>query len=230
MILLHASSNACAGCECENIALRNTAAFAACNDLTLIKRSANDWRGIICGHVTEESLRNCPSGDIGNDDAGEAPSAQAAPRRASIRRAEDEARWRQHRDSEMTKLQDHYYRVRSKLLSCKREEFPQRAAKVDAHLLQAFEELGDVEDVADTVVAHRYRDDPRRRTTPPPKRARTPAPAAAGGGVPAPIVSSTPASHTSKTVSYAVIHISDSEDLEIYDRENRAGGAPSDDD
>ncbi len=99
-------------------------------------------------------------------------------------------------------------------VSCKREEFPQRAARVDVHLLQAFQELGDVEDVAHTVVAHRYRDDARRRTTPPPKRARTPVPAAAGGGIPA--------------VKYAVIHISDSEDLEIYDQEIRAGGAPSD--
>ena len=217
MILLHASSNACAGCECDNIALRNTAAFAACNDLTLIKRSANDWRGIMCGHVTEDSLRNCPSGDIGNDgndgddDAGEAPSAQAAPRRASIRQAEDEARWKQHRDSEMTKLQDHYYRVRSKLLSCKREEFPERVARVDAHLLAAFQELGDVEDIADTTVAHRYRDDRRRGQRP--QNSLTPhKKLAAGGGCATP------------NGRYAVITI-DSDAAE----ELCQNGAPSDD-
>ncbi len=51
---------------------------------------------------------------------------------------------------EMTKLQEHYFRVRSKHLSCTREEFPERAATVDAHLLAAFQELGDVEDFADT--------------------------------------------------------------------------------
>jgi hypothetical protein len=188
MMLLHASDNSCAGCECENIALRNTAAFAACNDVSLIHRRAHDWRGIMCSHVTEESLRNCPSGDFdhdSNDGDNHAGEEQAAPRRTSSRQAEEDARWKQYRDTEMTKLQEHYNRVRSKLLSCKKEQFKERVAKVDAHLLQAFQDLGDVEDVAGTVVAHRYRDDPRRRTTPPPKRARTPVPAAAGGGVPA---------------------------------------------
>jgi hypothetical protein len=73
----------------------------------------------------------------------------------------------------MTKLQDHYYRVRSKLLSCKKEEFHERAAKVDAHLLAAFRELGDVQEIADTTVAHRYRDDPKRRAPTPTKRTRT---------------------------------------------------------
>jgi hypothetical protein len=173
----------------------------------------------MCSHVTEESLRNCPSGDFdhdSNDGDNHAGEEQAAPRRTSSRQAEEDARWKQYRDTEMTKLQEHYNRVRSKLLSCKKEQFKERVAKVDAHLLQAFQELGDVEDVAGTVVAHRYRDDPRRRTTPPPKRARTPVPAAAGGGVPA--------------VVYAVIHISDSDALEEYDRQNRADGAPSSDD
>jgi hypothetical protein len=173
MILLHASNNFCAGCENENIALRNTAAFAACNDVSLIRRSANDWRGIMGSHVTEECLKNCPSSDIDNDDGGndqgdEPP--EPAQRRISARQGEEDARWKQYRDAEMTKLQDRYYRVRSKLISCKREEFPERVARVDAHLLQAFQELGDVEDVADTVVARRYRDDRKRRATPP-KRA-----------------------------------------------------------
>ena len=67
MILLHASENSCARCECEHIALRNTAAFAACNDVSLIRRSANDWRGIMCSHVTEDAPKNCPSGDVDND-------------------------------------------------------------------------------------------------------------------------------------------------------------------
>ena len=233
MILLHASDKSCAGCECENIALRNTAAFAACNDVSLISRSANDWKGIMCSHVTEESLKNCPSGgefdnDDGNDPSEETP--QAAPMRRSLRQAEDDARWKQHRDAEMTKLQDHYYRVRSKLLSCKREEFFDRVARVDAHLLAAFQELGDVEDIADTTVAHRYRDDPKRKAPTPTKRTRTiargeSAPVAAaqaaaqGGGGGGEKVSATPASR------YMLIHISDSEELE----EILYGGASSED-
>ena len=136
----------------------------------------------MCSHVTEETLKNCPTrgefdnDDDGNDDDGNDTSEephQAAPMRRSLRKAEDDARWKQHRDAEMTKLQDHYYRVRSKLLSCKREEFLDRAAIVDAHLLAAFRELGDVEDIADTTVAHRYRDDPNRRAPTPTKRTRT---------------------------------------------------------
>jgi hypothetical protein len=215
MIVLHASNNFCAGCECENIALRNTAAFAACNDVSLIRRSANDWRGIMCSHVTEESLKNCPSGDIDNDDGGndqgdEPP--ETAQTRKSARQGEEDARWKQYRDAEMTKLQDHYYRVRSKLLSCTREDFPERVARVDAHLLQAFQELGDVEDVAHTTVAHRYRDDPKRRTTPP-KRVRTPLPASAGGGHAAtqPALTDVPTAAAASTARRITI-ISDSDD------------------
>jgi hypothetical protein len=221
MILLHASNNSCAGCESENIALRNTAAFAACNDLSLIQRSANDWRGIMCGHVTRDSLKNCPSGDVDNDgdndggqDTGDAPAVQ---KRTSSRQAEEDARWKESREAEITKLQDHFYRVKSKLRSCKREEFSQRAARVDGHLLAAFQELSDVQDIADTTVAHRYRDDPKRQQRPPPKlvkrTATPPQRPAAGGG---------PASHTSR---YSVIHISDSEELE----ELLNGGASSTD-
>jgi hypothetical protein len=202
MILLHASMNSCAGCERDNIALRNTAAFAACNDLSLIQRSANDWRGIICNHVTEDSLKNCPCGDVdrndGDNDVCNDEGAQAAPRRTSSRQAEEDARWKQHRDVEMTKIQDHFYRVKSKLLSCKKEEFFQRAAIVDTHLLEAFRELIDVEEVADTVVAHRYRDDPKRRT-PPPKRARTTRPRTAAQAPTAP-------------QDYVLVHTSDTEE------------------
>jgi hypothetical protein len=211
MILLHASDKSCAGCECENIALRNTAAFAACNDVSLISRSANDWKGILCSHVTEESLKNCPSGgefdnDNDNDPSDETP--QAAPKRRSSRQAEEDARWKQRRDAEMTKLQEHYYRVRSKLLSCNREEFLERAATVDAHLLAAFQELGDVEDIADTTVAHRYRGDPKRRTPTPTKRTRALSP-------------KPPANPR-----FAEIIISDTSEAE----ELRQGGAPSDED
>ena len=73
MILIHASGNVCAGCELHNIALRNTAAFAACRDASLIKRTARDWKGTLCSHVTEESLRICPG--IDDDDADDADDA-----------------------------------------------------------------------------------------------------------------------------------------------------------
>ena len=58
LLLLHASHGECAGCEIGNIALRNTAAFAACRDAKLIQRSPCDWKGIHCGHVTEECTLN----------------------------------------------------------------------------------------------------------------------------------------------------------------------------
>jgi hypothetical protein len=44
----------------ENMAIRNTDAFAACRDETMIHRGAFDWKGIVCGHVTEEKLNACP--------------------------------------------------------------------------------------------------------------------------------------------------------------------------
>ena len=92
------------------------------------------------------------------------------------------------RDAELTKIQDHYYRVKAKLLSCDKEEFFERARNVDAHILKAFQELSDIQDVAQSTVANRYRDDPKRSQrakTPPLRRAATPPlkrQAAAAGG------------------------------------------------
>ncbi len=126
----------------------------------------------------------------------------------------------------MTKIQEHYYRVRSKLLSCKKEEFPDRAARVDGHLLAAFQELGDVEDVPQSTVANRYRDDPKRcqrPKNPPLRRAATPPlkrQAAAGGGGSASGTSDIPSMYVRFDIS------SDSEAVEAL----RNGGAPSDDD
>ena len=99
----------------------------------LILRSPCDWKGIHCAHVTVESLRNCPCppdnrddhdhhNDHGNDH-GESRSSV----RSSARQREQGAQWRQMRDAELTKIQDHYYRVKAKLLSCDKEEFFERA-------------------------------------------------------------------------------------------------------
>jgi ferric-dicitrate binding protein FerR (iron transport regulator) len=128
------------------------------------------------------------------------------------------------RDAELQKIQDHYYRVKSKLLSCDKEEFFERARKVDTHILAAFQEVNDVQDAPQSTVAHRYRDDPKRR-----QRAPTPSlkRQAAGGGCSATSTRTTPAA-AGKT-SYAVIHISDSDELEVFEEENRGGGAPSSD-
>ena len=56
LLILHASNMICAGCEIGNIALRNTAAFAACRDEKVIRRAPGDWKGIHCAHVTEIAL------------------------------------------------------------------------------------------------------------------------------------------------------------------------------
>jgi hypothetical protein len=180
----------CAGCEIGNIALRHTAAFAACRDEKLILRSPCDWKGIICAHVTEECLRNCPcppdysdDHDHHNDHDNPGDHGESRPSvRSSARQHEQGAQWRQMRDAELTKIQDHYYRVKAKLLSCDKEEFFERARKVDAHILTAFQELSDIQDVAQSTVANRYRDDPKRRqrakapplrpAVPPPSNAR----------------------------------------------------------
>jgi len=223
LLLLHASNGECAGCEIGNIALRNTAAFAACRDAKLFLRSPCDWKGILCGHVTEESLRNCPSEgpcDDGDDNQDDQDDQDDHEQRRSRRKVSETAKWKQMRDAELTKIQDHFYRVKAKLLSCDEEEFLERAQKVDRHILTAFQELEDVQDKAQSTVAHRYREDPKRRQrpkTPPPKRTSTaPKRPAAGGGA---------ASHTFHTDTYVVIEISDSEELD----ELRNGGASSDD-
>jgi hypothetical protein len=218
LLLLHASNNECAGCEIGNIALRNTAAFAACRDAKLIQRSPRDWKGILCGHVTEESLCNCPSEgpcDDRDDNQDFQDDQDDHDQRMSRRNIEKTAKWKEMRDAEVTKIQDHFYRVKAKLLSCDKEEFFERAPKVDAHILAAFRELEDVQDRPQSTVAHRYNGDPKRRQrpkTPPTKRTATPQrPAATGGG------------------RYALIHISDSEELEEFVEEIRDGGGSSSD-
>jgi hypothetical protein len=230
LLILHASNMICAGCEIGNIALRNTAAFAACRDEKLIRRAPGDWKGIHCAHVTEESLRNCPCPPDFPDDHEhhndhDNPDDHGGSRvRSSARQHAQGTQWRQMRDAELQKIQDHYYRVKAKLLSCDKEEFFERARKVDTHILAAFQEVNDVQDAPQSTVAHRYRDDPKRRQrapTPPLKRQ------AAGGGCSATSTRSTPAA-AGKT-SYAVIHISDSDELEVFEEENRGGGAPSSD-
>ena len=143
-------------------------------------------------------------------------------RQERTRQSTDERRLKSERDAEIESLQDKFYRIKAKLevaAAHQNAEFWTLAANVNTHLLAAFESLNIVPDAARTVVAHRYFDDPQRRQrpkAPPPKRTCTPPkrPAAAGGG------------HASQTPLYAVIDISDSEDV----KELRNGGAPSDDD
>ena len=112
--------------------------------------------------------------------------------------------------------------------------FFERAPKVDAHILAAFRELEDVPDRAQSTVANRYPDDPKRRQrpkTPPLKRtgAAPKRPAAAGGGHSASHaiiqISDTGAGAAPKRPAYTIIQISDSED----ENEIRNGGASSSD-
>ena len=89
--------------------------------------------------------------------------------------------------------------------------------------------MGGVADVAQTVVAGRYRDDPKRHKRPANvglQRTNKVAVAAcaaaiAGGSASAPTAAA--------KQGYAVIHISDSEELEVFDEEIRDGGGSSSD-
>jgi hypothetical protein len=227
MLLLHASDGVCAGCEIENIALRNTAAFAACRDATLIERAAFDWIGVICGHVTEESLNSCPcpcgeddeNEDDGGEDGGEDGKDRSEPRsRQSKRKSPGEIQLKARREAKMKEIQDHYYRVKAKLESCKMADFWHKADRVDGHILNAFRELGDVPDVAKTVVANRYPDDPKRqkRTADGGQRRPNKVAAVAGGG----------ATAAESSMYAAIVISSDSEAIEAL----RNGGAPSDSD
>ena len=126
----------------------------------------------------------------------------------------------------MKEIQDHFYRVKAKLESCKMADFWEKADEVDGDILTAFRRLGGVPDVAQTAVAHRYSSDPRRHKRPAGeglRRTNKVAAAAviAGGSA------TTPAAAGKQ--GYAVIHISDSEELEVFEEENRGGGGSSSD-
>ena len=235
-LLLHASDHQCAGCELENIALRNTAAFAACRDEALISRDAFDWKGVICGHVSEDSLNVCPCPIDEEDDEGRGHECdddghdwQNSSSRKPTRKSSAEVQLKAKREARMKEIQDHFYRVKAKLDSCKMADFWGKADNVDGHILDAFRELGGVADVAQTVVAGRYRDDPKRHKRPANvglQRTNKVAVAAcaaaiAGGSASAPAAAA--------KQGYAVIHISDSEELEVFDEEIRDGGGSSSD-
>ena len=245
MILIHASGNVCAGCELDNIALRNTAAFAACRDASLIKRTARDWKVTLCSHVTEELLRICPG--IDDDDADDADDAdqrddhndgdqEQGQTQKRTRRTEDEQRLKSERDAKIQELQDKFYRIKAKLeVAASRQvaEFWTHASNVDGHLLAAFESLSGVPEAARSVVAHRYRDDPKRSARPSVSRAHAAGggsahrAGAAGGGSVRTAISATdggPVSTSTSAPRHVVITISDSEELQ----ELLEGGAPSD--
>jgi hypothetical protein len=155
----------------------------------------------------------------------------ASTSRAKTRQTSEEIQLKAKREARMKEIQDHYYRLKAKLESCKTAAFWEKADEVDGHLLEAFRELGGVADVAQTVIARRYRDDPQRRKRPAPAaQPKRTALDAAGGGC-----SSTSDTSTRYIPSaageqrYAVIHISDLEELEMFHEEIRKGGASSSD-
>ena len=93
------------------------------------------------------------------------------------RRTSARTEWIQRRDAKLTQIQDHFYRLKSKMASssalCKdskdKEDFFERAAKVDGHILAAFQEFSDVPDLPQRMVANGYRGDRKRG-----QRAQTP--------------------------------------------------------
>ena len=216
MLLLHASDNVCAGYEIENIALRNTAAFGACRDAALIKRTAHDWKGTLCSHVTEDTLRICPGGDHDDgddrDDRRNDHNDGDPGQKKRTRQSTDAQQLKTERDAKIQLLQDHFYRIKAKLevaASRRVAEFWTLAETVDGFFLKAFESLNGVPEVALSVVAHRYRDDPNRRAPQAPAAGGgQPKRATAGGSV---RTSTSAPAHASR---YAVINISDSEDLQ----------------
>jgi hypothetical protein len=139
VLILHASDGECAGCEIENIAVRNTAAFAACRDAALIRRAAFDWKGITCGHVTEDSLNVCPcpceqddeSDDDGRDDRGDEGETNSS--RTGSRKTSADIQLKEKREARRKELQDHFFRVKAKLDSCKTAAFWEKADGVDGH-------------------------------------------------------------------------------------------------
>ena len=109
------------------------------------------------------------------------------------------------------------------------------ASSVDGHLLAAFESLSGVTEAARSVVANRYRDDPKRAARPSVSRAHAAGggsahrACAAGGGSVRTATSATdggPASTSTSAPRNVVITISDSDELQ----ELLNGGAPSDSD
>jgi hypothetical protein len=179
----------------------------------MIHRTAFDWKGIICGHVTKEYLNACPcpideeDGESEGNGHNDHYDGQVSSSRNQRRKTPEEIELKSRREARMKEVQDHFYRIKAKLESCKMADFWEKADGVDGHLLN----------VPKTAVANRYREDPHRGA----KRRKARPTAAAGGSLtPHPVTS-----HPENT-SYVTFTISDSDDLNIL----LNGGAPSDSD
>ena len=57
MVIQRATGYTCSGCEEENLHIRHCEMYAGLEDISKVNRTATDWNGIRCKHVTIDSIR-----------------------------------------------------------------------------------------------------------------------------------------------------------------------------
>ena len=126
--------------------------------------------------MEEASIRNCSAGhndddddqndgdDGGGDKSGEQGEQGGAGKRRRTRKSKEDEEQEENWLARVQSLQDHWNRVRAKLLSDKSAGRWEHAVTVDEDLKHSFQSMGGVPDVAFTTVAMRQRGDDRRGT------------------------------------------------------------------
>ena len=74
------SNYLCSGCEEENLHIRHCELYAGLEDITKIHRTADDWVGIRCRHVTLDSIKEKFVSSNADDDASEEEGDESSSR------------------------------------------------------------------------------------------------------------------------------------------------------
>jgi hypothetical protein len=96
MVIQKVSDYRCCGCEEENLHIRHCELYAGLEDITKIHRTADDWVGIRCRHVTLDSIKekfvsSNADNDASEEDGDESPSRPNHDHDTRRRREEDDA-------------------------------------------------------------------------------------------------------------------------------------------
>jgi hypothetical protein len=80
MVIQKVSNYLCSGCEEENLHIRHCELYAGLEDITKIHRTADDWVGIRCRHVTLDSIKEKFVSSNADNDASEEEGDESSSR------------------------------------------------------------------------------------------------------------------------------------------------------
>jgi len=243
LVIQRATGYTCSGCEEENIHIRHCELYAGLEDISKVHRTATDWIGIRCKHVTIESIRanfddhhgSDADDEYDNEDGtGAEETSGPASHGTRQRTAADEANavFAASKAAKLHISRNHYFELQHIADEAGNDEveFARRHQILEEGLLAIKKKMPSAVGGGSARATHTAADYARRRKRPAPASAPAPAPSA-----PAPArtsVASAPAPAPAPSQMYATIQIS-SDDASDWSNGGRSewrngGGSASD--